>query len=403
MRRFATIARPLTRSERENIYRWLRRVKELVRARHRVNHDDHLVRGDDDLASAIVDYSSIAYDGWTWPGEDRLAEILNECDRNIRKRLARLRTAKLLIVISPSDGWRSNRYIPVLDGRPLFEVALTSEQVRAAIAALHPDGCDTGTPVPPQDTPECGTPVPPDEANLVHVGRNARSTEPSRNNLQERDSPSPCPTPRAAPTGPRRKGEMLGPELQEANATAPPESAPTPNCRSDSTEQPTPPNGCPSGHEPEVRAQPAWAERATAPIVEFSFACLVRDYPHPRGTHGVEHRAYYPHALRVWGQLTPEQKHEGVCAAPHAPGKIWLGHWLNSGRETGKFEIVEQPAVARRVWVRKDTPQWAAWVADGRRPLTTQRRDDGQLETGWMFESEWPPGVEAVERVGGVK
>src|SRR5580704_13330498 len=190
MRRSTTVARPLTRSERANIYRWLRRVKELVRARHRVKHDDHLVRGDDDLAAAVVDYSSIAYDGWTWPGEDRLAEILNECDRNIRKRLARLRAAKLLIVISPSDGWRSNRYIPVLDGRPLFEVALTSEQVRAAIAALHPDGCDTGTPVPPQDTPECGTPVPPGEANVVHIGRNARSTEPSRNNPQEGDSPS---------------------------------------------------------------------------------------------------------------------------------------------------------------------------------------------------------------------
>jgi hypothetical protein len=185
MRRPTTAARPLTRSERANIYRWLRRVKELVRARRHAKHDDHLVRGDDDLAAAIVDYPSIAYFGWTWPGEECLAGILNESDRNIRKRVARLRTAKLLIVIPPSDRWHSNRYIPVLDGRPLFEVALTSERVRDAIATLHWDDCDTGTPVPTQDTPESGTPLPPDEVNVVPVGRNARSAEPSSNSPQE--------------------------------------------------------------------------------------------------------------------------------------------------------------------------------------------------------------------------
>jgi hypothetical protein len=129
----------------------------------------------------------------------------------------------------------------------------------------------------------------------------------------------------------------------------------------------------------------------------------VRDYPHPPGAHGVGRPAYYPHARGVWGKLTTEQKQLALRAAPHAPGKEWLGHWLNSGRETGKFEIAEQHAVAPRVWVRKGTPQWAAWVADGRRPLTTQHRVDGHLETGWMFESEWPAGLKAIERVEGVQ
>jgi hypothetical protein len=186
---------------------------------------------------------------------------------------------------------------------------------------------------------------------------------------------------------------MLGPELREATATAPPEPGLEPHGPS---EQPTPPNGCPSG----LRAQPARAKRALAPVVEFGFTRLMRVYRHPRG--GVDRPAYEPHARGFWGKLTPKQKHDAVCAAPYAPGKQWLGYWLDSGRETGKFEIVEQSAAAPRVWVRKDTPQWAAWVADGRCPLTTQHRVDGELETGWMFESEWPPNFNFVQRDGGV-
>lgn len=224
MMRSAIAPRPLTRSDRAKICSWVRHVKKRIRAARRSKYDDHLVRGDDYLSEAIVDYSSIAYYGWTWPGEERLAEILNESDRNIRKRLARLRTAELLIVISPRDGWRSNRYIPVLDGRPLFEVALTSEQVRDAIAALHRDDCDTGTPVPAHDTPESGTPVPPEEVKLVHAGRNTHSAEPSRNNLQEGDSSTRRPAPKAGATGPMREGETLAADLHEGT-TATPEPA----------------------------------------------------------------------------------------------------------------------------------------------------------------------------------
>ena len=55
-------ARPLTRSGRAILSRWVRRVKELVRAGHRVKHDDHLVSSD---AEALVDYPTLASYGWT--------------------------------------------------------------------------------------------------------------------------------------------------------------------------------------------------------------------------------------------------------------------------------------------------------------------------------------------------
>ncbi len=118
-------------------------------------------------------------------------------------------------------------------------------------------------------------------------------------------------------------------------------------------------------------------------------------------------KPYQPHARAAWGKLTAPQKQDAARAAPNAPGKDWLGHWLNDGRETGKFEIVEQRADLPRVWVRRDTPQWVAWVKDygtkGRRPQTTQHRVDGELQTGWWFASEWPPSLDNAERVGGVQ
>jgi hypothetical protein len=79
---------------------------------------------------------------------------LYRCGRNIRKRAACLRAAELLVVIPLSDCWRSNRHVPMLDGGPLFEVALTSEQLRDAIAALRRDGDGAGTLEPHPNTPE---------------------------------------------------------------------------------------------------------------------------------------------------------------------------------------------------------------------------------------------------------
>jgi hypothetical protein len=402
MMRSAILARPLTRSDRAKISKWRRRVKERLRAGRRDRRDDHLVRGDDDLAEAIVDYSSIATCGWTWPGEELLAEVINESDRNVRKRIARLRAAGLLIVIPSSDGWAGNRYVPVLDGQPLFEVALTSEQVRNAVATLRRrGGGDTGTPVPPQSTAETGTPVPPEEVRGFQQGRNAHSAESSRKNLQERNSP----TPTAMPTASLGEEDTLDPELQQARSAARPKLGPTPGNTTESTEQPTRPDGCPRDDKPEVRSEPDTTELAAAPVVEFSFELLMRDYRHPPGDHGVERQAYRPHARIAWGRLTAAQKQDAARAASKAPGKEWLGHWLDSGRETGKFEIVEQDTVIPRVWVRNDTPQWAAWVehdrANSRCRPQTQHCVQDEMQTGWWFESGWPPGVDNAKRSGG--
>jgi hypothetical protein len=145
--------------DRAHIFRRVRGVKELVRAGHRIKHGDHLVRGDDDLAELIVSHSSLAVCGLTWPAETLLARILNKSDRNIWKRVARVRVANLLIVIPPREGRRSDRYVPVFDAGPLFEVALTSE-LRDAIAALCLDGDGTGTLEPHQNTAEAEATAP---------------------------------------------------------------------------------------------------------------------------------------------------------------------------------------------------------------------------------------------------
>lgn len=79
---------------------------------------------------------------------------LSRCDRNIRKRAACLRAAKFLIVVPSTNNWPRNRYVPMLDGGRPFEVALTSEQVREANAALRPDGDVTGRLEPHQNTVE---------------------------------------------------------------------------------------------------------------------------------------------------------------------------------------------------------------------------------------------------------
>ncbi len=226
----------------------------------------------------------------------RLAETLNESDRNIRKRIIRLRAARLLIVIPPSDGWRSNRYVPVLDGRPLFEVALTSEQVRNATATLRRDGSDdTGAPILPQSTGEAGTPVPPEEAPTFQQGWNPSSAEFSRKNPQEGYSPTPNPAPMAGSTAAQGEEEALDLNFKVWCSTARPEPAPTPDSTTATIEQPTPPDGCPTDDKAEIRAEPNRAEQAAATVVEFSFGRLMRDYSHPVG----ESRCRTPGVLRA--------------------------------------------------------------------------------------------------------
>jgi len=73
-------------------------------------------------------------------------------------------------------------------------------------------------------------------------------------------------------------------------------------------------------------------------------------------------------------------------------------------RETGEFRVAARHADGARVWVREGTPEFEAWRenyrATGRRLPTIQRRVGGQLQTGWMFESEWPPNSNLAQHDG---
>jgi hypothetical protein len=350
--------RPLTRYEKARIFHWIRVVEELVRRRQ-------LVRGDECLAKTIIDYPSVAAVGWTWPGELRLAAALNESDRNIRKREKRLRAAGVLVVVAPGEGWRSNRYVPVLDNRPLVESALGSAKVRAAISAQCGD--DHRATRATSESIESGTTVPPREEPAFHPVRNERSAEPGGETLRENISPTPYPAPTRKP--PQREEEAF--HFQEAARPG----------------DQLPGNPHLQDHERDQQGGP--------PFLEIAFARLIRDYPHPPGS--LDHAAYRPSARKAWNRLTSEQQQAAAQAASKAPGKEWLSCWLNDGREIGNFEIVARQPATRRVWVRQGTPQFKAWMeryrANGRRPQTTRRMIGGELQIGWMFETEWPPVV----------
>jgi hypothetical protein len=150
------------------------------------------------------------------------------------------------------------------------------------------------------------------------------------------------------------------------------------------------------------RMQNTTGEAAASPASQPSFARLFDDYPHPPGM--VEIPAYHPHARKAWNKLSTEQKQSAQLTAQKAPGERWLGYWLDDGRETGEFKVAARHTGEARVWVREGTPEFEAWREDyrasGRRLPTTQHRVGGQLQTGWWFESEWPPNSNFAKRHG---
>ena len=152
------------------------------------------------------------------------------------------------------------------------------------------------------------------------------------------------------------------------------------------------------------RMQTTTGEAApSAPASPPSFARLFDDYPHPPGAVNIP--AYYAHARKAWNKLSSEQKQCAQLTAEKALGERWLGYWLDDGRETGEFRVAARHTDGARVWVREGTPEFEAWRenyrANDRRLPTMQHRVGGQLQTGWMFESEWPPNFNFVQRDGG--
>ena len=397
--RSAIAARPLTRSDRAKICSWVRHVKKRVRAARRGKPDDYLVRGDDDLSEVIVDYSSIAYYGWTWPGEERLAEILNESDRNIRKRLARLRTAELLIVISPRDRWRSNRYIPVLDGRPLFEVALTSEQVRDAIAALHRDDCDTGTPVPPHDTQRAERQFHPKRSTWsMHGGTHIPP------NLQGITFKKEIPLPVAQPRKPEQRDHCgRGKRLLRICTRGPRR---LPSLRQRPVARATAPSNLPSPTA--VLAATSWkSERSPLGpsrrrrLLSSSASPALCATTHTRKAAAVSNAQRTIRMPAVSGASQRPSKSMMRCARPHA-------RRANDGLVTGStalarrgiFATPKQAPSLRACGSRKVPRNGPRGWLHGR-CLPRRSTASGELQTGWMFESEWPPNFNFVQRDGG--
>ena len=311
-----------------------------------------------DLAEEIANrYPSFMDQGEVYVGQAALAKLLAVHERQVRRAVAALIKLKSLQAARGGGRHRdTNTMTPLLGGTPLFadgdNRATTSSQRRARM---------------PSDE-RASSP-----RNLKVDLENDSSTVGSPKSAAERSA--------ATPMGEEREADDRRPT--SARDTS---------------------NGA-------ARAQPQCADeaeiagRTPASILSLSFAHLMRKFPHPPGPPGIEHPGYRGHARVAWKKLSTQQQQDALGAAPNAPRNEWVGHWLDNGRETGNFEVVEQREGVERVWVQKNTPQWAAWadhlLAEGRHPLTTQHRVDGKMQTGWMFETEWPTCPENAERVGG--
>jgi hypothetical protein len=316
---------------------------------HKVSH--RLVA---DLANEIVTgpYPSLVAYGSIYAGQKALGELLGVHERQIRRAVAALLALGLLRIERDRRGLQTNVMIPLLDGCPLFQEI------------------------------DC----------TAHDRATASSGQGARTSSDERASVS---------------SNLKGEEVQDSSPVAPSaaeavESAPkeeeikSGRGAVNGADRPsrgiTPPD-LPTLEKLETSASIVGATSGSA--IDASFAELMRLYPHPAGQR--QRSAYVPHALARWRTLSDAEKGEAARAAPTAPGNVWVGHWLDRGRESGNFEVVELQHAADRVWVPVGTPQWKAWEeyyrAKGRRPQTVHRHVGSELQTGWMFETEWPPVV----------
>jgi hypothetical protein len=333
-------------------YSWLHMVKRKLRTDHgreackRHNVCPRLVA---ELADEISGYPSFKEHGEVWVGQQRLGLRLGVQDRQVRRAVGALCELDLLRVERERGRGNTNNMAALLHGRPLFE----------------PNSVDDRSSASPLD----GTGV--SSNNRTWTSSNTDGEE-----AQKYTSP-------VGPSNTRRRETPMAKE-EKSNFDQLISGA-----------------GC-SQDDPRPSVTKS-NSRKTGYDGAVGFAQLMRVYPHPRGQR--EHDAYEPAARLAWAALSDAQRAEALKAAPHAPGKSWLKHWLNDARETGIFDTVKQATAGPRVWVSEGTRQHAAWAehyrSSGRRLPTTQHRIDGELRTGWMFESEWPPNFNFVQRDGG--
>jgi hypothetical protein len=329
-------------------YSWLDVVKRKLRTdpgrevckRHSVS--PRLVA---DLADEISGYPSFKQHGEVWVGQQRLGIRLGVQDRQVRRAVGTLCELDLLRV-ERQRGRRgnTNKMAAILHGRLLFEPNSADDRSSAS------------------------------DRNRTRMSSENRTQMSSNLLVEEAQKYN-------SPVGPSETGTWQMSTPQEEDS------------RVDDLKT----AGTCSQNASDSQLQHHSAGR------EASFVRLLRDYPHPAGQR--RHPAYEPVARRAWRALSDAQKTEAIDAAPNAPGKIWLGHWLDDGRETRIFKSLKQPAARPRAWISENTPQHAAWTEHyrslGRRLPTTQHRVGGELRSGWMFESEWPPDFDFTQRDGG--
>jgi hypothetical protein len=327
-------------------YSWLRVVKRKLRTdqgREACKQQNVCPRLVAELADEISGYPSFKEHGEVWAGQQRIGRRLGVQDRQVRRAVGALCELDLLWVKRERGRGNTNKMAALLHGRPLFEPNIADH--RSSVSAI--DG--------------------------VHASAENRTWASSNLNAEE-------PQKYSSPVGPSKIETWETSRAQEAESHV---------------DELKPEGSQADPHPWKANAQGLSGGRAV------SFARLLSDYPHPGEQR--KHPAYEPVARRAWRALSDAQKAEAINAAPHAPGKIWVGHWLDDARETGIFDTVRQATVGPRVWVSEGTPQHAAWTEHyrfrGRLP-TTQHRIDGELRTGWMFESEWPPNFNFVQHDG---
>jgi hypothetical protein len=296
-----------------------------------------------EVAEEFLRLPSFEERGEIWGGQKRLGVGCGVKDRQVRRALSALKALNLLRVRRRGRGL-TNRMTALYEGRPF------------------PDNAGTGS-----------STFDSNRTRMSSQNRTQASSNPNGEEAQKYTSP----------VGPSKSGIWETPTTQE-------EEGDLDELRTEGTCSQAELDswkGNPRGHR---------AERAA------SFSRLLNAYPHPRGQR--ERDPYEPHALSAWLKLNDAQKAEAIVAAPHAPGKIWLGHWLNDARETGIFDTLKQATARLRVWVSEGTPQHAAWAehyrSRGCRLPRTQHRIAGELRAGWMFESEWPPNSNFVQPDG---
>jgi DNA-binding MarR family transcriptional regulator len=304
-----------------------------------------------DVADEIATgrYPSLVSYGYVYVSQKALGERLKVHERQVRRAIAALVELGLLRVERDHRARRTNLMIPLLDGGRLFEEIGCSDPERA-----NPSS-SLGAHVPSQER--------------ASVPSNFNRDEGRKDSSPVGPSTSDAVAPRAAPTEEEIKtytGTVNGAEFPHPNQGA-------------------------------ATSPPRTAETASDSPIEANFTILMRLYPHPADQRQ-QREAYEPHALAKWRALSAAEKVDAVRAAPKAPGNVWVGHWLDRGSERGNFEVVDRHAATHRVWVREGTQQWTAWEdhrrANGQRPLKTQRKVEGEPQTGWMFETEWPPVAE---------